>query len=442
MALLKTDMVITDPVHGLIHLRPIQNDLIHTVEVQRLNAIHQLGMTFQVYPCAHSMRFSHALGVSYLAGRIGERALKSDVSSDRSIRSIDRDVNLLIAAGLLHDVCHTPWSHTLEPLLHEITGRTHMDLTIDILTGQSRFPMKGSGQIPTILRDHCIEPADVAGLITCSFKGLQCIQQIIFGEVDADTLDYLKRDFYFTGVSFGHIDIDRLIDTMLVYKGRLYFKVKGLQAVRDFLNARIEMYSAVYLHKTTRITDMMLLRTAQKSIVEMGEFREFWSMTDDELLSAFLNDSKSEYVQDLAWRLKYRQDLFKRVFHIEAGAISDAQRRTLLMIYQSYPEPRRFASHLESLITQKAEIPNGYVIVDLVSQATLMSEQRFQELDIQFLDRNNQTYRIEDLDHAFAAYIHSAQPSRSVLSVYAPIAFIDQCRRVLPSILDEIGYAI
>ncbi len=434
-------MVITDPVHGIIHLNPIQNDLLHTVEIQRLNAIHQLGMTFQVYPCAHSMRFSHALGVSYLAGRIGSHVLNSADQVPGIEDSEGTTLNLLTAAGLLHDVCHTPWSHTLEPLLHEITGRTHMDLTIDILTGKNRFPIRGAGLIPQILRDHGVEPADVAALITSTYPGSQFIQQIIFGEVDADTLDYLKRDFFFTGVSFGHIDIDRLIETMVIDKGRLYFKVKGLQAVRDFLNARVEMYSAVYLHKTTRITDMMLLRLARKSILELKEFPEFWSMTDDEILSAFLNDSRSDYVRDMAWRLKFRQDLFKRVYHIEAGAMTIDQRDSLLHLYRKFADSRQFAQHLEENIECKAGIPKGYVIVDLVSMATLMSEQRFQELDIQFIDREHRTYRFAELDRAFASYIQDAQPSRSLLSVYVPREYVKCSRSVIMELLSEIGYA-
>ena len=69
MSLMK--MSITDPVYGSITLSDLQLDLIQTVEVQRLNSIHQLGMTYQVYPSAHSMRFAHALGVSHLADRMG-----------------------------------------------------------------------------------------------------------------------------------------------------------------------------------------------------------------------------------------------------------------------------------------------------------------------------------------------------------------------------------
>ncbi len=105
---------------------------------------------------------------------------------------------------------------------------------------------------------------EVSALITKNFNGPCYLQQMIFGEVDADTLDYLCRDFLSTGVNFGHVDVNRLIQTMVVRPDRLYFKEKGLQAVRDFLNARIEMYSAVYLHKKTRIADLMFLRAAQK----------------------------------------------------------------------------------------------------------------------------------------------------------------------------------
>jgi len=137
-------MFVRDPVLGSIRLSKLQEELLKTVEVQRLSFIHQLGTTFQSYPGAHCMRLSHALGVSSLAGRIGRAVIPP---SDDAASQID----LLEAAGMLHDIGHTPWSHTLEPLYIELTGGDHMDLVASLVNGASRMSIPGSGRIPEIL---------------------------------------------------------------------------------------------------------------------------------------------------------------------------------------------------------------------------------------------------------------------------------------------------
>lgn len=430
-----TRMTITDPVYGTIPLCGLQSDLIQTVEVQRLNLIHQLGMTFQVYPSAHSMRFSHALGVSHLARRMGNELIRTNADLRLTDTQRDDQVLLLIAAGLLHDICHTPWSHTLEPLFIEVTGRDHMDMTEELLNGRAVWPIKGSGRIPEILADYGVPSKAVSDLISKRFNGPGYLQQMIFGEVDADTLDYLCRDFTFTGVSFGHIDINRLLQTMIIYRDRLVFLVKGLQAVRDFLNARVEMYSAVYFHKKTRIADLMCLRAARKSVVDLEEFRDFWRMTDDEFLSALLTRSASDYVRDIAWRLKYRQGLFKRVYHMEAGSVTPEEQTLLKALSRQRTSARAAAQWLEKTICDRLEIPEDYVIVDLVSAAADISESRFKELNIRFLDKKGRLLTLDEMDRHFSEYIQSAQPSRSLLSVYVPDEYRSRCMDYLPKIM-------
>lgn len=431
-------MTITDPVYGTIPLSGLQSDLIQTVELQRLNHIHQLGMTFQVYPSAHSMRFSHALGVSHLARRMGQELMLSNPELPLNASQRDHQITLLMAAGLLHDVCHTPWSHTLEPLFIEVTGKDHMEVTRELLTGEMVWPIPGSGRIPDILRDYGIQPTDVSDLVSKRFNGPAYMQQMIFGEVDADTLDYLCRDFTFTGVSYGHVDIDRLLQTMRIHSDRLVFMVKGLQAVRDFLNARVEMYSSVYFHKKTRIADLMCLRAARRSVIDHGEFRNFWLMTDDEFLSSMLTRSQSDFVRDIAWRLKYRQGLFKRVFHIEAGSVTPLQNAFLQTVIRMKPSARAAAEHLEQIICNRMNIPAGYVIADLVSAAADVSESRFKELDILFIDKGNRCITLGDLDRHFAEYIACAQPSRSLLSVYVPEEYRDRCQEQLPRLMEQL----
>ncbi|MFO8184047.1 MAG: HD domain-containing protein [Candidatus Aegiribacteria sp.] len=407
-------MYIRDPVHGSIRLSSLQEELIKTVEVQRLSFIHQLGTTFQSYPGAHGMRLSHALGVSHLAGVIGEHVLEG-----LGVTGGEREaqLNLLRAAGMLHDIGHTPWSHTLEPLYLEIYGKDHMDLVADIITGRAVFDIEGAGRIPEILENSRVKPADVADLVCSRYSGPRYLQQMIFGEVDADMLDYLQRDFYFTGVAFGHIEVYRIISTMMVEDGSIVFLDKGHEAIRDFLFARMQMYATVYLHRKTRIVDMMLLAASRRSILELGEMEDFYLMTDDQLLSFLASDSRDPWVRDMAWRIKYRQKLFTQVFRIDAATLDDSDISFLRSLESTGSSPARRSRSLAERIGEKAGVDPRYILVDMPLEAVKISEERFSRLDIKYIDRNGGIMSIEEIDPPFARYLAQASPNRNYLTV-------------------------
>lgn len=418
-------MYIRDPVHGSIRLSPVQEDLIKTVEVQRLSFIHQLGTTFQSYPGAHGMRLSHALGVSFLAGLIGEQILEwTGMPPDRR----DELVRLLQSAGMLHDIGHTPWSHTLEPLYLELYGRDHMDLVADIITGRTTFDIKGAGGIPSILESHGVDPSAVADLVCCRFEGPGYLQQLIFGEVDADMLDYLQRDFYFTGVAFGHIEMDRIISTMRVVDDALVFLTKGHEAIRDFLFARLQMYATVYLHRKTRIVDMMLLAASRRSILELGEIPGFYMMTDDQVLSYLACDSQDPWVREMAWRVKYRQDLFVQVFRIDAANLDDSEISFLNAIGSAEQTPAEKASALTGSLAEKAGVDSRYILVDMPLEAVRISEERFTRLGIRYVDGSGTIIPIEELDPAFSQYLSMARPNRNFLTVCCCPGIADKVR--------------
>lgn len=405
-------MFVRDPVLGSLKLSGIQEDLLKTVEVQRLSFVHQLGTTFQCYPGAHGMRLSHALGVSTLASRI-LRAVVPGADAPGGCR----ETGLLEAAGMLHDIGHTPWSHTLEPVFIELEGRDHMDLVAELVTGARRLGIRGAGRIPSILEAHGLNPLDVADLIRSRYRGPRFLQQIIFGEVDADMLDYLQRDFYFTGVAFGHIEVERIISTMVLAGDRLAFLAKGIDAVRDFLIARLQMYSSVYLHKKTRIVDQMLMRAARRSIVELREIACFHELTDDELLSFLATRSEDPWVRDMAWRVKYRQELFTQVFRIDAAAQTEASGRFMKFLMTMGSNPGEIASRLESEIAERAGAGPGLVFVDLPLEAVKVSEERFEKVGIEFLDDSGRLRTLAEMDPPFAEYLAAARPNRSLLTV-------------------------
>ena len=431
----KKVMYIREPVHGSIQLSPIQEELLKTVEVQRLSFIHQLGTTFQSYPGAHCMRLAHALGVSHLAGRIANHlSIRSqDEYNDKTVTTR----NLVEAAGLLHDIGHTPWSHTLEPLYVELTGGDHMDLVAEMVTGKTEIPIKDSGRIPEILEKFNISPEDVANLITSKYKKQQFAQQIIFGEVDADMLDYLQRDFHFTGVAFGHIEVDRIISTMVLRDGKLVFLEKGLNAIRDFLLARLQMYSSVYLHKKTRIVDKMLLSATRKSVLELKELDNFYFMTDDELLSFLEKQSADPWIREMAWRVKYRQGLFSQVFRIDAITTSESDYHFLNSLRNQNSTPKKIAEMLQTEIASKAKINPGYILVDLPIEAVKVSEERFEKLNIEFLDKRDRLISLEKIDPPFAEYLNKAKPNRSLLTVSCAPEYKAKVKKICKDIFEK-----
>lgn len=428
-------MYIREPVLGTIMLSPLQEELLKTVEVQRLSFIHQLGTTFQSYPGAHCMRLAHALGVSHLAGRIASHL--HERCPDEYGKEEWETRNLVEAAGILHDIGHTPWSHTLEPLYLELTGGDHMDLVADMVTGRTVMPVKGAGRIPEILESHGVEPEQTASLITGCFRGSAFVQQMIFGEVDADMLDYLQRDFHFTGVAFGHIEVDRIISTMAIHRGRLVFLEKGLDAIRDFLLARLQMYSSVYLHRKTRIVDRMLHSAARKSVMELGEIQNFMFMTDDQILSFLENDSADPWVREIAWRVKYRQGLFTQVFRVDSVTTSENDNHFLNTLRQGNSTPAQAAMLLTKEISRRSGVDPGYIIVDLPIEAVKVSEERFQRLDIRFLTRAGRLTLLDELDPPFAEYLMKARPNRSLLTVSSAPEYKEKTQKACREIFEN-----
>lgn len=407
-------MYVRDPVHGSIRLSQLQEELLKTVEVQRLSFIHQLGTTFQCYPGAHGMRLAHAVGVSHLAGVIATHLSSQGLPC---MDSPDDLTNLVQAAGMLHDIGHTPWSHTLEPLYTQIHGVDHMGLVADMVTGRTLMTVPGAGRIPEILKSWRVDPEKVADLVRNSYPGHPFVQQVIFGEVDADMLDYLQRDFHFTGVAYGHIEADRIISTMTVRDHRLVFQIKGLDAVRDFLLARFHMYSSVYLHRKTRIVDQMLLAATRRSVLELNELTDFHFMSDDQLLSYLADQSSDPWVREMAWRVKFRQGLFTQVFSIGALARSARHAGFLAELLSHGGTPGETALALSRRIASESGVDSRYIIVDLPVEAVKASEERFQKLDIRFVDTREKIVSIEEVDPAFSRYLGEMKPNRSLITV-------------------------
>lgn len=206
-------------------------------------------MTHLVYPGALHTRFQHALGAMHLM------ALAIETLRGKDIAISDDEEEAVLAAILLHDIGHGPFSHSLEHTLVE--GVSHELLS-------------------TLMMDELNETAggrlDLAITIFNNRHPKKFLYQLVSGQLDIDRMDYLSRDSFFTGVAEGVISFDRIIKMLNVVDNELVIEQKGIYSVEKFLIARRLMYWQVYLHKTVLSAEQMLLKILQraKALYENG----------------------------------------------------------------------------------------------------------------------------------------------------------------------------
>ena len=233
--------VLRDVIHGYIHIElQVIWDLLNAKEFQRLRRIHQLGGVFQVYHNADHTRFSHSLGVYEIVRRMVHEI------KDISDRLNEYEKTTVMIAGLLHDIGHLPCSHGFE----RVCDIPHEEFSKRIILGDS--------EIHDILykADPGL-PQDVADIISYKHKnGL--LNQIVSGQLDADRMDYLLRDAYFSGTSYGNFDLERILRTIRVKDGRIVVKESGMHSVEDYIMARYHMYWQVYYHPIVRSYEILM----------------------------------------------------------------------------------------------------------------------------------------------------------------------------------------
>jgi HD superfamily phosphohydrolase len=235
--------IINDPVFGFIS---IPNDFVYELiqhpYMQRLNRIRQLGLAAFVYPGAQHTRFHHSIGAMFLMNE----ALKTLREKGQEIT--DEEYNGALAAILMHDMGHGPFSHVLESTL---LSQIHHE-TISLLLMQ-QINEKWNGALQTAI-----------DIFTDKYPK-RFLHQLVSGQLDMDRLDYLRRDSFFTGVSEGNIGSARIIKMLDVKDDRLVVESKGIYSIENFLMSRRLMYWQVYLHKTAVAAEKMMINTLRRA---------------------------------------------------------------------------------------------------------------------------------------------------------------------------------
>ncbi len=227
---------IFDEVHGYIDLMEIELKIIDSPIFQRLRYIKQLATAWYVYPGATHTRFSHSLGSMHIMGLVATRLMEQGYIYDPD------DIQLLRLAALLHDIGHTPFSHAIEPFYRNTISLDHEEIS-KIIISENR-------DIKEILSFYGYDPNKIIAILEGRYRE-PLYNQLLSSDLDVDRMDYLIRDALHTGVTYGSIDLHRIIATLVVDgEGNLAILDKGIDALENFYMARMHMYKAVYYHKT------------------------------------------------------------------------------------------------------------------------------------------------------------------------------------------------
>jgi HD superfamily phosphohydrolase len=313
---IKFEKLVYDPVHGYIGLTEQELKFVNTIIFQRLHNIRQLGTAFFVYPGATHSRFAHSLGAMCVMNKIAQRLAELEI-----IKDVD-DVKKLRLAALLHDVGHFPFSHTLERPMR----RRHEQI--------STYLIKNS-----CLKD-CFDtytPDEISSIITKEYVEKPVYSLLVSSDLDVDRTDYLMRDAHETGVSYGFIDVERLIRTITIDKDQhLAVEDKGRQALENFLMARYHMYQTVYYHKTVVCFELMLQRIYGKLMENKKAYsyeqicklsdEEFYDFNDNYIWRLLRENQKDpEALGDLISRFRKRQRL-KKIKEIQGISVSGKEK--------------------------------------------------------------------------------------------------------------------
>lgn len=346
---LAEEKVFKDPVHRYIHVQDqVIWDLIATKEFQRLRRIRQLGTTYLVFHGAEHSRFSHSLGVYEIV-----RRMVDDVFANRPEWN-KRERLVALCAGLLHDLGHGPFSHAFEHVF---------DLDHEYFT---RAIILGNTEVNAVLRRVSKDfPKKVSDVIEKTYHNKQVVS-LISSQIDADRMDYLQRDAYFTGVSYGHFDMERILRVMRPQPDQIVIKSTGMHAIEDYIMSRYQMYWQVYFHPVSRSAEVILRKTLERAKElyhggytfkhDIAHFHSFFEndvqldayiAMDESIILAYFQfwmSEEDEILSDLSQRFLNRK-LFK---FVEVDPSKDWEKLI----------------RLEKLFEQAGINPNYYLVMD------------------------------------------------------------------------------
>lgn len=266
------EKVFRDPVHTYIHVdHQVIYDLINTKEFQRLRRIKQLGTSGYTFHGGEHSRFSHCLGAYEIARRI------TKIFDEKYLQTWDNHESLLVmVTALLHDVGHGAYSHSFERLF----DTDHEEITRQIITSPETEINRVLAQVSPDF------PEKVASVINHTYPNKQVVQ-LISSQIDVDRMDYLLRDSFYTGASYGQFDLTRILRVIRPVENGIAFQRNGMHAVEDYVVSRYQMYMQVYFHPASRAMEVLLQNLLKRAKFLYEDQKDFFKLTSPNLLPFF-----------------------------------------------------------------------------------------------------------------------------------------------------------
>lgn len=379
-----------DSIHGYIRLTDIERDIIDTRCLQRLRRVGQMGMSSLVYPSATHTRFSHSVGVMYVAG---EFAKSLDMSEDtyRTMR----------IAGLVHDIGHGPFSHTSDRVAHR-HGYKHEDNSCRILEEELQDKIPKSIPVDEIKR-QILGESDI---------------NIIAGDIDADRIDYLNRDAVNTGLQHGAIDYQTIIEFAEIKDGELVFDRKAAYALTELLTARLYMHNAIMNHHVARLGETILERCLEQYVQE-NSVMDMMKKDDYSMHNELLN-FEHKRVRKLYDRVIHR-NLPKRAYTVRGDAVPRNAIDNLSNID---------AQKYERIIAETVDIPELDVFI--VTPAIARSEPS----DLKILDGNT-TKNMSEIS-GIPSRLREERAKQTRFHVYTSEEHVDEVSGAADKVLEDV----
>ena len=363
--IMKDNHIVRDPIHKFVSYTNEEKVVIDSPQFQRLRDIHQLAMTYLIYPGASHKRFEHSLGVMELATNIFDVVMDDDNLTPKAKHVFKEQLRdrqywrqTLRMAALCHDVGHLPFSHTGEKILE---GMNHEDLTRRLIEGDMK---QFFNQIPVNKCDgrKTLDPKIISIIATDDFEKTteanpeefwkKILSSIITSDLfGADRMDYLLRDSYHIGVPYGLVDKDRLVRSLRILPRPLTgdtehialgIHEKDLPLVESLLMSRHWMYSQVYQHPTRKIYDEHL-QNFLKELMQEESFK-----VNEDKPEGYLRCTDSDILKELFMI----QDNSEHRLHNHANKLLERKYRFRLVYKQNIDDKKIFTEYLAQTTIQ------------------------------------------------------------------------------------------
>lgn len=398
--------IINDPVHGFIKIpHEILFDVIEHPYFQRLRRISQTGLLNLIFPGATHTRFHHALGAMHLMFTALETLKLKGVEISK-----EEEIAALLAI-LLHDIGHGPFSHALENMLMDNWHHEKLSLLL-----MEKMNVEFEGKLSVAMQ---------------MFQGKyhrKFFNQLISSQLDVDRLDYLKRDSFYTGVSEGNVNTQRIISMMNVSHDELVIDAKGIYSIENFLTARMFMYWQVYYHKTSALAEHLLVRILDRAkfLISAGKdlpasenlkyflHKNYFEKATEEDIQRFTDLDDNDMIQAMKVWTK-NEDMI--LAYLCKSLIRREFPKTII---SSRPFDPEFIKDKIDQINLKFNIENGNELVDEISRSLLPYNNKIEPIFL--LQKNGTKITLDESENQILSTFINQLNTKYILSFPREIA--------------------